>query len=76
MIRTQIQFTDAQASALRTMAAARNTSIAEPIRASADALMKREANSSREVIGARAKAGVGAFLPGPARQHNDLSVKC
>ena len=58
MVRTQIQLTDDQVSALRAMAAARHVSIAELIRRSVDLLVESEGASDREAVLARAKAAV------------------
>lgn len=64
MVRTQIQLTEEQVSALRTMSAARRVSIAQLIRASVDSFVRREAASSREAIVARAKSAAGRFASG------------
>jgi hypothetical protein len=64
MVRTQIQLTEEQASALRAMSAARRQSMAELIRISIDLFVRREAGSSRDAVVARAKGAVGRFSSG------------
>lgn len=64
MVRTQIQLTEAQVSALQSMAASRQVSIAKLIRAAVDALVEREAGESREELAARAKRTFGRFDSG------------
>ena len=64
MVRTQIQLTEKQASALRTISATRQISIAQLIRESVDSFIRREAASNRETIVARAKSAAGRFASG------------
>lgn len=65
MIRTQIQLTEAQAEALRTIAVAQNVSMAELIRRSVDQLVQsQQVNSGRSARIARAKVAVGRFSSG------------
>jgi predicted DNA-binding ribbon-helix-helix protein len=66
MVRTQIQLTETQATALRAMAAAQNVSMAELIRRSVDQLVHEQANSGLAARVARAKAAVGRFSSGKA----------
>ena len=61
MPRTQIQLTEQQASKLRTMAPARQVSVAELIRQRIDDFVRREAGTDRATIIARAKSAVGRF---------------
>lgn len=74
MVRTQIQLTEEQASALRAMSAVRQLPMAELIRMSIDRFVKREATSSREAIVARAMDAVGRFSSdlddGGSREHD------
>ena len=64
MIRTQIQLTEEQASALRAMSSTRHMPMAELIRIGIDNFLRREAGSSREAIVARAKNAAGRFTSG------------
>ena len=64
MVRTQIQLTEEQVAALRTMSAERQLSMAELIRMSIEAFVQREARASRAAIVARAVAAVGRFSSG------------
>ena len=64
MIRTQIQLTEDQTSALRKMSTARQQSMAELIRMSIDLFVRRESGSSRDAVVERAKCAVGRFSSG------------
>ncbi len=64
MVRTQIQLTEQQSVALRSIANTRNVPVAELIRSSIDSFLQREAASSREVLVARAMAVIGRFDSG------------
>ena len=69
MVRTQIQLTEAQVSALQAMASSRKMSMAKLIRTAVDSLVQREGRTSREAAVARAKSLAGRFHSGT----NDLS---
>ena len=74
MVRTQIQLTEAQAAALRAMAAAQNVSMAELIRRSVDQLVHEQSQSGQAARIARAKAAAGRFSSGRAdisSRHDD-----
>lgn len=61
MVRTQIQLTDAQARALKALAAAEGRSMAEIIRDGVDAILRARGVVDREAIKARSLAAVGRF---------------
>lgn len=64
MIRTQIQLTEEQATILRTMSEERQLPMAELIRMSIDAFIKREEWVSRDRKLTRARAAIGRFASG------------
>ncbi len=64
MIRTQIQLTEEQARALREIARARQSSIAELIRSGVDDVVRSEAGPNREERKRRAIAASGKFHSG------------
>ena len=64
MIRTQIQLTEAQAQTLKTMAAARRSSVAELIRQSVDHLIRQSGSIDVEERRRRAIAAAGRFHSG------------
>ena len=64
MVRTQIQLTEAQVSALQAMAASRRMSMAKLIRSAVDSLVQREGRVCREAAVARAKSLAGRFSSG------------
>jgi hypothetical protein len=64
MVRTQIQLTEEQAAALRSLSASRQVSMAELIRTSIDSLMSRESGLARGAIVDRAKSAAGRFSSG------------
>lgn len=64
MVRTQVQFTEQQASALKAHALAKGLSMAELIRRSVDAFLRTEAPLSHEEKKRRALAAVGRFCSG------------
>lgn len=71
MVRTQIQLTDEQASALKRLAAKRHKSIAELIRQSVEILLHSMSDVSPEERRQRAIAAAGRFHSG----RSDLSNK-
>ncbi len=70
MVRTQVQLTEQQASALKARALAEGLSMAELIRRSVDAFLRSAAPLSHEKKKRRALAAVGRFRSGVG----DLSV--
>ena len=65
MVRTQIQLTEAQVSALQAMAAVRQVSMARLIRTAVDSLVERERSKvDRTVPLARAMSVAGRFKSG------------
>ncbi len=64
MVRTQIQLTDAQARALKSLAAAEGRSMAEVIRDGVDALLRARRVVDREALKARSIAALGRFKSG------------
>jgi plasmid stability protein len=66
MVRTQIQLTDGQARALRTLAAAEGRSMADIIRESVEALLADRGVRDRGQVKQRALAAVGGFRSGIA----------
>jgi len=85
MYRTQIQLTESQIRALKSMASAQNKSIAELIRQAVDILLRSSAEIDREERKRRAIAAAGRFHSGledlskehdkylsEAYQHDDL----
>lgn len=64
MVRTQIQLTEQQSAALRSIANSRNVPVAELIRSSIDSFLQCEATTTREVLVERAKAVIGRFDSG------------
>lgn len=64
MVRTQIQLTEEQARALKSMAAAEDRSMAELIRAGVDTLLRSRQHRDREALKQRAIAAVGKFHSG------------
>lgn len=71
MIRTQIQLTDRQASALRERAARERVSMAELIRRSVDTLLASDGSPDRAEIRRRALSAIGCVHSGV----NDLATK-
>ena len=71
MIRTQIQLTEQQAQALKSLAAERNSSVAELIRQAVDDLLRRTSGISIEERRCRAIAAIGRFHSG----HKDISTR-
>jgi Ribbon-helix-helix protein, copG family len=65
MVRTQIQLTEAQAGALKELAAAEGRSMADLVRTSVDALLQRSGHVSRSELRKRALAVVGRHHGGP-----------
>ena len=68
MYRTQIQLTEAQAHALKELAASQQRSMAEVVREAVDMLLETSVSVSREERQRRALAAVGRFHSG----HNDI----
>ena len=64
MVRTQIQLTEAQARALKRMAAERGVSVAELIRQSLDRFLQSAGEEDREERRRRALAVAGRFRSG------------
>lgn len=71
MQRTQIQLTEEQSQALKTLAAERRTSVAELIRQATEDLLRQSANLSRAEMKRRALAAAGRFRSG----RKDLSAR-
>ena len=75
MMRTQIQLTESQASALKRLAASENVSIAELIRRSIDQTLGATHPISLDDRRKRALGVIGAFASGQhdiAQRHDDL----
>lgn len=73
MVRTQIQLTDAQARALKSLAAVEGRSMAELIRDGVDAVLRERGVSNREAVKARSLAALGRFkseTPDLASKHD------
>jgi len=70
MIRTQIQLTEEQSRALKALAAARRSSVAEVIRQSVDELIRKTAGTDVAERRRRAIAAAGRFRSG----QTDISV--
>lgn len=73
MIRRQVQLTEAQARALRQLAQARRSSMAEVVRESIDEYLARHRPGDREGLATRARALAGRFHSGQpdlAEQHD------
>lgn len=64
MVRTQIQLTEAQAQALKALAAAEGRSMADIIRDGVDTLLQSRGVVDREAIKARSLAALGRFKSG------------
>jgi Arc/MetJ-type ribon-helix-helix transcriptional regulator len=64
MIRTQIQLTEEQAKAIKTLAMKRNTSVAELIRRSVDELLQKAVGTDSAERRRRALAAAGRFHSG------------
>lgn len=64
MIRTQIQLTEEQAKAIKTLAMKRNTSVAELIRRSVDELLQKAVGTELAERRRRALAAAGRFHSG------------
>ena len=64
MIRTQIQLTEEQAKAIKTLAMKRNTSVAELIRRSVDELLQKAVGADLAERRRRALAAAGRFHSG------------
>ncbi len=64
MIRTQIQLTEEQAKAIKTLAMKRNTSVAELIRRSVDELLQKAVGTDLTERRRRALAAAGRFHSG------------
>ncbi|MGH9464434.1 MAG: ribbon-helix-helix protein, CopG family [Thermoanaerobaculia bacterium] len=74
VLRTQIQLTDEQARALRELAAAEGRSMADLIRESVEAILRRRRRPDRAELERRALEVVGRFdsgLPDIAERHDD-----
>ena len=74
MIRTQIQLTDAQARALKALAAAEGRSMADLIRDAVDVILRARGVVDREEVKARSLAAMGRFRSGSrdlGRKHDD-----
>jgi hypothetical protein len=74
MVRTQIQLTEAQAEALRRLAAERGVSMAELVRQSVDDLLRRSDAVDRREVRRRAIAAAGTMnsgIPDLARRHDE-----
>jgi hypothetical protein len=74
MVRTQIQLTEAEARALRRLAAERSTSLAALVREGIALLLRARRQVSQEEIRRRASAVVGRFRSGTgdlADHHDD-----
>ncbi len=61
MVRTQIQLTDAQAQALKALAAAEGRSMADLVRDGVDTLLRARGTVDREAVKARSIAALGRF---------------
>lgn len=61
MVRTQIQLTDAQAQALKELAAAEGKSMAELVRDGVDGLLRARGTVDRQAIKTRSIAAIGRF---------------
>ena len=70
MIRMQVQLSEAQAEALKALAATQNKSVTELIRESVDSLLRSTGEIDREERKRRARAAAGRFHSG----RTDLSA--
>ncbi len=61
LIRTQIQLTDAQARALKALAAAEGRSMADLIRDGVDIILRARGTVDRDAVKARSLAALGRF---------------
>ena len=64
MVRTQIQLTDAQAQALKELAAGEGKSMAELVRDGVDDLLRARGTVDRQAVKARSIAAIGRFKSG------------
>jgi hypothetical protein len=64
MVRTQIQLTDAQARALKALAASEGRSMADLIRDGVDAILRARGTVDREAVKERSIAAMGRFNSG------------
>lgn len=64
MVRTQIQLTDAQARALKSLAAVEGRSMAELIRDGVDAVLRERGVANRDAVKTRSLAALGRFKSG------------
>jgi hypothetical protein len=64
MVRTQIQLTDAQARALKALAASEGRSMAELIRDGVNAILRARGTVDREAVKERSIAAMGRFNSG------------
>ncbi len=71
MIKTQVQLSEAQAQALKALAAAQNKSTAELIRQAVDDFLRSTNRSSLEVRKRRAIAAAGRFRSGVSSLSTD-----
>ena len=74
MVRTQIQLTDAQAKALKSLGASEGKSMAELIRDGVDQLLRDRGTVDREAIKARSLDSLGRFrsdLPDLGAKHDN-----
>ena len=74
MIRTQIQLTDAQARALKALAASEGRSMADLIRDGVDTLLRARGTVDRDAVKARSLAALGRFKSasrGLGTKHDD-----
>lgn len=61
MVRTQIQLTDAQAQALKELAAVEGKSMAELVRDGVEGLLRARGTVDRQAVKARSIAAIGRF---------------
>jgi hypothetical protein len=73
MVRTQVQLSEGQLAAMRRLAAAEGTSVADLVRRAVDALLERERAGSVGARRERALAAAGRFASGRAdvSEHHD-----
>ena len=64
LTRLQVQLTESQAEALRSLAAAEGRSVADLVREGVDALLGARSHRSRADLRARARGGAGRFRSG------------
>ena len=71
LMRTQVQLTDIQLDALRSISARRQRSIADLVREGVDLYLQRHSAGDRALLVERAKAAVGQFSSRAAQEESN-----